>query len=106
MTTLERAARALWTLDCKWVEDGYIQEGLPIPDKWANPWSESGYARQQRKRYTEQANAAVAAIEVPSEAMITAGIDAHKMSMDVHSLLLHSIICDIWRAMHKAMMEE
>ena len=55
-------AKAAWRLDCVIAEEDYRRERRQLPDKWADPWHESGCGVRQQKQYFEAADNSIAAI--------------------------------------------
>jgi hypothetical protein len=58
----EHVAKALWTLDCERSAEDYRREKRQVPEKFADPWHESGCGIRQQQRYMREAETFLTAI--------------------------------------------
>jgi len=58
----ESVAKALWQLDCERSAEDYRREKKQAPEKFADPWHESGCGIRQQQRYMREAETFLAAI--------------------------------------------
>lgn len=61
--TVRRVAKALYASDCKRADADEIRAGRKPPEKWADPWHESGCGIRQQKPYLDDARAAIGALK-------------------------------------------